>query len=558
MNNFYNSYKYRSRKAYALVMVLVAAVLLAILGSGLLNICYGVRVRAAKLKRETVAMLAAEAGYEKGIFWMSQQDDVLTGLADGDPGSAGTINFADGRCEYQVQFHDFIGSRPVFRILSTGHSGSASRAVDVYVMQKITGWDMGLCRIPDGYSSTEAVNFAGGEVIDIPIHINKDKDRPNQRDIYISGSPQFMEKVEMGESRYAGASDLYSGIMGLFQGGITFNQPDVKITDDAAVQSKVNRFRESTKPAYRFTPNGTANLSNAHSAVQLEFFVQSSVGMVKITNNCTVRGVPNRERDYRIKPGSNGEFYEKYDIYGYHYKSNSEASITVPISDTYVSQTFAGIASEPGGQIYVDGNVVIGSKDYTEMVVEGKLTIVATGNIWIADSLKVSGALHGTTFVPNKNNENVLGLISKSVIKVIDPGLSDDFGTLDPVVDRNVGNALMHSYVPVANGANTTTNVRYLPDPMIVIAAITVGGGGWGAENVGSRKEFSGNQDSLILNGSICEAIRGVVGVVNTDGFIKKYTIDERLLEGVLPGNIWFGGKFVPAPAGWHDYRVDD
>ncbi len=52
----------------------------------------------------------------------------------------------------------------------------------------------------------------------------------------------------MGESRYAGATDLYGGIMGVFQGGITFQQPDVKITNDAAVQSKINRFRDSTLP----------------------------------------------------------------------------------------------------------------------------------------------------------------------------------------------------------------------------------------------------------------------------------------------------------------------
>ncbi len=102
-----------------------------------------------KLKRETIAMLAAEAGYEKGIFWMSQQDDVLTGLAECGTGSSGTINFTDSRCGYEVQFYNFIGSRPVFRILSTGYSGSAKRVVDVYVMQKITGWDMGLCKIPD-------------------------------------------------------------------------------------------------------------------------------------------------------------------------------------------------------------------------------------------------------------------------------------------------------------------------------------------------------------------------------------------------------------------------
>jgi hypothetical protein len=553
--------RFQSRNAYALVMALAASLILALLGAGLLNICYGVRVRASKIKRETAAMLAAEAGYEKGIFWMSQQDDVLTGLATGEPGSVGSISFADSRCDYEVQFYDYIGSRPVFRILSTGHSAFANRVVDVYVMQKITGWDMGLCRIPSGPSSTTEVYFANGEVINIPVHINDRHDHPDTRDIYISGSPQFNERVEMGESRYNGASDKYNSVMGLFDGGIAFNQPDVKITNQAAVQSKVNRFRDSTKAAYRITPVGTANVPNPYSAVQLEFFVESGVGKVRITNNCTVRGDSRDwggdDRDYRIISTSPLNF-GKYDIYAYHYKPDSETIITVPIEDTYVVQTFAGKDSEPGGQIFVNGNVVIGSAEYDEMTVKGKLTIVATGNIWIADTVKVSEPLHGVTFVPNKNNESVLGLISQGVIKVIDPGVSDDFGTLDPVADRIVGAAKMHSYVPVANGANTTTNVRVLPDPMVVIAAVTVGGGGWGAENVGRRKEFNGNQDDLILIGSICEAVRGVVGVIGTDGFIKKYTIDERLLEGVLPGNIWFGGKYVPAPAGWHDYRIDN
>jgi hypothetical protein len=545
----------KDKKAFALVMVMIAAVILALVGMGLLQVCYGVRLRAMKLKRETVAMLAAEAGYEKAILWMGQQPDVLTGLTNGTSGSSGTITFVNSRCNYQIQFFDFIGSRPIFRILSTGISGPSSRVVDVYVMQSVTGWDMGMCRIPIGTSSTDAVYFADGETINMPVHINNLKDSPDNRDIYISGSPQFMEKVEMGESRYNGMADKYGGVMGLFQGGITFNQPDVKITNSTAVQSKVDRFRDSTKAAYRFTPAGTAVLPNQYSAVQLEFFVDASVGKVRITNNCTVRGVTAGNYDYKIIPGSKPLRFEKYNIYGYHYKPDSQASLIVPITDTYVSQVYAGQTSDPGGQIFVDGNVIIGSADYDQMVVEGKLTVVATGNIWIADSVIVNGALHGGTYVPNKNNPNVLGLISQGVVKVIDPGLSDNFGTLSSVPDSVAGNAKMHSYVPVANGANATTNVRYLPDPTIVIAAVTVGGGGWGAEDVGNRKEYSGNTDNLILNGAISEAVRGVVGIVDTDGYIKKYTIDERLLEGVLPGNIWFSGKYIPAPAGWHDYK---
>jgi hypothetical protein len=543
----------RQRRAYALVMVIVVAVVLALVGSALLQICYGVRLRAMKLKRETIAMLAAEAGYEKAILWMGQQPDVLTGLTSGASGSSGTINFENSSCNYQIQFFNFIGSRPIFRILSTGYSGPSSRVVDVYVMQAITGWDMGMCRIPSGTSSTDPVYFANGEVINIPVHINNLHDSPDNRDIYISGSPQFMQKVEMGESRYNGMSDKYNGVMGLFLGGITYDQPDVKITNETAVQSKVNRFRDSTKAAYRFTPVGTANVSNPYNAVQLEFFVESAVGKVRITNNCTVRGNPNGVRDYRIVPGSNPLRFEKYDIYSYHYKPDDQNSITVPISDTYVQQVFAGQASEPGGQIYIDGNVVIGSAAYDQMIIDGKLTIVATGNIWIADSIRVNGAHHAGTGVPQKENPNVLGLIAKGVIKVVDPGLADYGTPALSVQDRIVGAAKTHSYMPVANGTSATN--RYMPDPTVIEAAVTVGGGGWGAENVGSRKEYSGNQDDLVLTGAISEVVRGVVGIVGSDGYIKKYTIDERLLEGVLPGNIWFGGKYVPAPAGWHDYR---
>ena len=94
---------------------------------------------------------------------------------------------------------------------------------------------------------------------------------------------------------------------------------------------------------------------------------------------------------------------------------------------------------------------------------------------------------------------------------------------------------------------------------MEVEAAMTVGGG-WGTETVrrsyyGDRKEAGGSQDYLIVRGTIAEAIRGVVGLIGSDGYIKHYYLDERLLQGVLPGDMWLQGKYIPAPAGWHAYR---
>jgi hypothetical protein len=75
---------------------------------------------------------------------------------------------------------------------------------------------------------------------------------------------------------------------------------------------------------------------------------------------------------------------------------------------------------------------------------------------------------------------------------------------------------------------------------------------------VAGRKEATGSQDYLRVHGTITECIRGVVGVsgfMGADGYLKSYHMDNRLLTGIVPGDIWLRGKYVPAPAGWHDYR---
>ncbi|MBC8218069.1 MAG: hypothetical protein H8E73_06350, partial [Planctomycetes bacterium] len=260
------------------------------------------------------------------------------------------------------------------------------------------------------------------------------------------------------------------------------------------------------------------------------------------------------------------------------------------LTQTYVTQSIGGVKSEPGGQIFVDGNVIIGG-DQTEhngnQVVKGKMTVVATGNIWVADSITVDGARKANG-LPSEDNPNVLGLIAQGVVKVVDPGMTDeDVGTVGFVPSEPDG----FKYVPIGRpdgggtwvwvrtkvkvGRRTTWKwvkeyqetpeyKRHLPDPMVVEAAITVGGGGWGAENVarrsgwktyGGRKEATGDQDYLVVRGTLVEAIRGVVGLVGSDGFYKRYYLDARLLQGVLPGDIWLRSKYVPAPGGWQDYR---
>ena len=534
------------RSGSVLALVVISMIILAALGLGLLTVAYGVRHKAIRFKNETVARLAAEAGYEQAVYWMIQQQDVPSAIQNGVPGVSGVLNFPDADSDYRIEFFTFVGYRPVYRVISTGHSGMFDRTVDVLVVQAVSGWDMGQCRVATGTSSTSPVYFVNGETIDIPLHINKLNDSPDNRDIYISGSPRFLRPVGMGESRYAGKTDKYASVMGLFEGGIYFDQPDSKVADEASIQSKVDRFKNSTAASYKFTPAAPASVTPKYPAVQLEFFVESGVGKVRITNNCTVKANTAGTYDYSVVPGSGGTKFQKYNIYAYHFKPNSEAQVVVPIESTYVPQKFGSYESEPGGQIFVDGSVVIGSSTYTDMVVKGKITVVATGNIWVADSIKVDGP-HDASGVPSADNPNILGLIANGVVKVADPGLSPS----------SVPSVSGQTYQPIGITKSGYSG-RYLPDPTVVEAAITVGGGGWGAENVGGRKEFSSPQDDLIVRGSITEVIRGVVGLTGSDGYLKHYYLDERLLEGILPGDIWLRGKYIPAPAGWHDYRASN
>jgi hypothetical protein len=613
-----------TKYGFVLPLVLVAMVILMALIVGATMTSYGSRLQAIQTKSQTEAMLAAEAGYEQAIFWMSQQSDLLGAIQAG--GGEGSIAFGTGRCDYEINFRAFIGARPVFRVISTGICGrpSFTRVVDVDVMQETSGWAMGACRVPNqGTNSpstsnplTYPVSFVAGEKIDMPLHINKAEDSPDIKDIFIdmSGSPhpRFIRKIEMGESRKNGATDKYTSpdnVMPCFEAGVDFDQPGIRITDNAAVTSKINRFRDSTAAAYRFTPVGRAQVGNPVSpcdpcaAVQLQFYVDAGgTGKVRIFPSCTIRHYRRSTSystwDYRTGPAS-GQF-QKYDIYAYHYfDPNDGNNKTVNVTDTYVTQTFGGYTSDPGGQIYVNGNVIIGGDsnstidpcNFGNQLVKGKITVVATGNIWIADSILVEGAhdVNGMPKADNPNaNPNVLGLIAQGVIKVVDPGMSSygsgsysypaavvtsgtcplypQANATTSVNDSIYGASHKHFYCPIGNKKNPSdaNNIRWLPHDVVVEAALTVGGGGWGAENVATgsvgsnpnRKEYtSGTSDHLSVHGSLTEVVRGVVGLPSqNDGFLKVYTIDTRLMSGILPGDIWFSGKYIPAPAGWRDH----
>jgi hypothetical protein len=231
-----------------------------------------------------------------------------------------------------------------------------------------------------------------------------------------------------------------------------------------------------------------------------------------------------------------------------------------------------------GGQIYVNGNVIIGGEVGTDadgnMVVEvggaifpsrlrGQLTVVATGNIWIVSPIVYAGshdvAYEGgflTKQVPSSTNQNVLGLFSQfGVVKVVDPGLSLNVPTTSQDVTAVYG---PEQYSPIGyqNSLSPFIANRLLPPSMVVQAAITACGGGFGAENVGARLNANASgKDILIVAGSITESVQGRVAYIN-NGFRRCYYFDGRLLTGILPGDMWLQSKYVPTPGGWSDSRL--
>ncbi len=564
------------QRGSALIVAVVLLLILSIFSIGVLKSAEGAHVQAVQQKRQTAALAAAEAAYERAMFAMSQQPDLLSALAAG--AFEETLSFPDSQGSYSVSLATFLQAKPIFEITAVGRSGIYEKTIHTYVVQAINGWAMGKCKAPVGGTSFIDVVFATGEVVDLPVEINKENDSPDVRDIKIQGTPVFLRPVYMGESRYTiGGLDKYVSVMNCFKSGIYFDQPMLRITDNSGLESKIQRFRDTTDARFRFTPVADApTLKLPQPAVHLEFFVENGIGKICITNNCTVRGFMQSKDsytyDFRVKPKSVGEEFERYPIYAYHVRrSNADSNgdrFIVDLPQTYVSQEFGGVSSAPAGQIFVDGNVVIGSGrtlgQQTD-VIQGQITIVATGNIWIADSLTISdqdnsGRIYPrqSNGLPHPENPNILGLIAKGVIKIVDPGMTE-YSYVDTMPKEPAG----FTYVPIGNRESAAKPIymRLLPNPTIVEAALTIGGGGWGAENVkrttyGGRKTVSANNDQLILRGSITEAVRGVVGIVGQNGYLKSYYWDERLLTGILPGNIWLKGKYVPVPGAWTETQT--
>jgi len=87
-----------------------------------------------------------------------------------------------------------------------------------------------------------------------------------------------------------------------------------------------------------------------------------------------------------------------------------------------------------------DSNSVIDPNQLGQ-IVKGKITVVASGNIWIADPVYVDGD-HDADDIPTTDNPNVLGLIAQGVVKIVD--------RVCPVMETAATTILHSSRIPVS------------------------------------------------------------------------------------------------------------
>jgi hypothetical protein len=567
------------RKGSILVLVLILLAVLILAGLALLKVSEGRLIETVRIKSLESASAAAEAGYENAVFWMSQQPDMLESLESAS--QSVSLSFPQSSADYKITFANFIGARPVFKVEANGYHGIYQKTIQAYLVQAISGWELAKCQIPSTPTKTEAAYFVTGEIINMPMHINDLKDNPDNADIYISGSPQFKEHISMGESRYtSGKKDKYASLMKLFPKGISFSQPASRIIDSATISAKVQRFYDSTNLTYRLTPQIVQNLpkdsagktgfySNISDvpAVHLKFYVKDGHGYLRIYNDCTVAtylrgGSDNNTWDYRINPNS-GTPYAKYGIYGCHFAPSTYTDVQIddPDMPIYVRQKFGNIESKPGAQIYIDGNVVIGCSQEDIAIlgadinkVKGQISIVSTGIIWLTNVLTIDGSRQEDG-MPSMDNPNIIGLISQALIRLADPGMTDNnllYNSSFFDVSTVTG------YVPIGLSGGAKLYNRKLPKTVVVEAAITLGGGGWGPENLyrhggfPGRKNFDSQNDILILRGTITEPLIGLTAS-DKNGFLEQDHYDKRLMSGILPGNIWLKGKYLLVPGGWNE-----
>lgn len=187
---------------------------------------------------------------------------------------------------------------------------------------------------------------------------------------------------------------------------------------------------------------------------------------------------------------------------------NSNGTITYSIwymsggNKVYIVENEVENLSDLNGIIFVKGNTQI------KGTVNGSVTVVATGKIWILDDVKYADS--GVNGKPNPGCDDYLGIISKK----------------DVIIKDNAANR----------------------NDVIIDAAILTLGDSFTVQNYSSGSP----RGYIHLYGSLSQKVRGPVGTFGSGGtgYLKNYNYDERLLNQSPPYFPTTGGYTIAA---WRD-----
>ncbi len=410
----------KSERGISLIAVIFVTILLSTISVVTLSVVVTDNRMAANHMESAQAFWASEAGIERALLWLRQQETPPTGTAPftlyqnqsvGHGTYSVVIDPSDDNPDHYIK---------EYSIESRGNGGQVSRHLQIHVKMSTFGKYAYLSGDENG-----DIWFYSGDVIEGPLHSNDQ--------ISIMGSPQFLGKVTSSYDSFIKGA----GYNPTFRDGYQLGVPEITFPTTQEVLN--NYYIENGGP-----PPLTIDASGSKHAR----IVFNSNG--KIT--------------YSVWHRSN-----RHLIYDIH---NAKANI-----------------NDLNGVIYVTDDVRL------KGTIKGRVTVFATGNIYIIDDLRYSQSKPSGE--PAENCTDMLGIVAAKNIIIAD------------------------------NDANR--------DNVVIDGAILALGNSMYVQNYWSG-DARGN---LTIWGSLSQVVRGPVGTMrwdgSTTGYNKDYHYDQRLEEEIPP-----------------------
>ncbi len=412
--------KLKSQSGISLVAAIFITILLTTISVVTLSVVVTDNRMTANNIEASQAFWASEAGIERALLWLRNQDTPPSGtspftLYDNQTIGSGTysviIDPADDNPNHYIK---------QYTIESTGNGGVVSRQLQIQVRMSTFGKYAYLSGNENG-----SIWFYTGDVIEGPLHSNDQ--------ISIMGSPTFLGKVTSSYASFVHGSVFHP----VFRDGYQLGVPPITFPTSDEVLN--NYYIENGSP-----PPLIIDASGKKHA--------------------------------RIVFNSNGEI-----TYSVWHRKNHHT--------VYDIQNATANVSDLNGVIYVTDDVRL------KGTLKGRLSVFATGNIFIVDDIRYSRAKPNGE--PEENCTDMLGIISTKNVIV----------------------------------ADTPPN----RDNVVIDGAILALGNSFYVQNYRNGSP----RGNLTIWGSLSQVVRGPVGTFSWDGsttgYHKDYHYDQRLESQIPP-----------------------